>query len=614
MANSFGSLYIGSSSLRNSQNALNTTANNLTNVDTTGYVRQQVLFSDTSYISFATASVSTQQYGLGVTIGDVVHTRDMFLDKSFRNTAAREAFYTSSYEATYEVQTYFQEMEGTQFQEALNDFWTAFNDFGENPGDTTAQNMIIQKASLFVSRSQAIYSGLQTYQKNINTQISDKIDSVNKLANSIYDLNSQIQKIEAGGVETAMDLRDARDQALDDLSALGKISYSEDSNGIVSVKFEDHELVDEGKVYEMGKQVDKVTDFITPYWPNSSDTSKDDYDYVYDFSVDISSELNTDMGSLKALVLARGDEVTNYYDLFHNADGSTMTSEQYQDSIGMSVMENTEAEFDQLVHSIITTINDLFCPNTAQSTTDGNYYDADGTLLYKVDSATTPGTSYLCETDGNAYYDADGNKITVASGTKFLDTNTSPVGADGKLPPEELFTRSGCERYTQVDVYDNLGNKTGSVWTYNEENVNDTSTMYTTASVSVNADLLKTQTQLPHLTQNGSVDQALGEALVAAWSSKSITLSPYDTEPCTFQGFYEKMVNEVATAGNIYSTTSDTMSSAVLYINNQRQQVIGVSTDEELTNMIKYQNAYNAASRYINVITTMIDTIINSMQ
>ena len=123
MANSFGSLYIGSSSLRNHQNAINTTANNLANVGTTGHVRQQVLFTDENYIKFANAAISPQQYGLGVSIGDVVHTRDMFLDKLYRSTSARSAFYETSYEAAYEVQTYLQEMEGKQFQNALKDFW-----------------------------------------------------------------------------------------------------------------------------------------------------------------------------------------------------------------------------------------------------------------------------------------------------------------------------------------------------------------------------------------------------------------------------------------------------------------------------------------------------------
>ena len=85
MANGFGTLFIGVSGLQSSQNALNTTANNLANVDTTGYVRQQVLFTDRNYVTFnETTAVSKQQSGLGVYIGDVIHSRDVFLDRSYR--------------------------------------------------------------------------------------------------------------------------------------------------------------------------------------------------------------------------------------------------------------------------------------------------------------------------------------------------------------------------------------------------------------------------------------------------------------------------------------------------------------------------------------------------
>ena len=81
MANGMGSLYIGSSGLRTSQNALNTTANNLANVDTTGYVRQQVIQADRHYNTFdKNAAISNQQSGLGVSIADVIHSRDIFLD------------------------------------------------------------------------------------------------------------------------------------------------------------------------------------------------------------------------------------------------------------------------------------------------------------------------------------------------------------------------------------------------------------------------------------------------------------------------------------------------------------------------------------------------------
>ena len=64
MANGFGSLWIGTSGLMSASNGLNTTANNLSNVNTKGYVREQVVFEDRTYTKFGTASVSDQRSGL----------------------------------------------------------------------------------------------------------------------------------------------------------------------------------------------------------------------------------------------------------------------------------------------------------------------------------------------------------------------------------------------------------------------------------------------------------------------------------------------------------------------------------------------------------------------
>ena len=97
MANGFGSFYVGSSGLKNSQNALNTTANNMANVNTTGYVRQQVRFQ-TNIISpeiTPTAGTTSQQSGLGVSVSDVAHVRDIFLDKSYRQENGRKGFYST---------------------------------------------------------------------------------------------------------------------------------------------------------------------------------------------------------------------------------------------------------------------------------------------------------------------------------------------------------------------------------------------------------------------------------------------------------------------------------------------------------------------------------------
>lgn len=565
MANGMGSLYIGASGLQNSQNALNTTANNLANVETTGYVRQQVLFSDRDYNTFDKKSaISMQQAGLGVNIADVVHTRDYFLDKYYRTENGRQAFYDATNEAVQEVITSFQELEGTTFQSGMYDFWTAFQEFAKIPDSSVNQNLIIQKGTLFIERAQGIYDNMKSYQSKINLKVSESIDRINELGHTIQKLNLQIQKVEAGKVETAMTLRDERDNALDELSKYAQIDFEETSDGIVKVKLEGVRFVDEVHVFEMGQKVDRMTGFITPTWPHLSDESLGQYTEVFDYSVDISSEMDTDIGILKAQVLARGDHIANYTDV------AGLTADQYNDGAGMSVMLSAQAEFDQLVHGVMTAINDVLSPLTTASFTG-----ADGTVYNNV---------------------------------KIWDEEKGCVGNDGQKPGRELFVRRGMERYTAVE-----GNDGKTYYVYNEEDTTDTSKMYTTYGASINQDLLEAESNLPYLRQNGEVAQSMAEELAAIWENKGLILNPNDTDPCTFEGYYEKFMNGLATKGNVYESVAQSLSGSVTSIENQRQQVIGVSADEELTNMIKYQNAYNAASRYINVISEMLEHIITQL-
>lgn len=585
MANGFGSLFIGVAGLQSSQNALNITANNLSNIDTEGYVRQSVLYADRDYVTLnTTTAISKQQSGLGVKIGDVVHTRDIFLDRSFRTESSRQAFYAATYEAYSEVETYFQEMEGQAFQDALTDFWKSFQTLAEYPDDEIYQNLVIQKAQLFLGRANTVYSGLQSYQYNINTQINDDIKQVNDLGKYINELNIQIQKVEAGDIETAMTLRDARDKALDDLSELVSISYSESANGIVRVSIEGTEFVDETKCYEIGKKVDKITGFVTPYWPYLSDTDKGKYAYVFNFNTDISVDNKNDMGELKGLVLARGDHIANYTDV------EGLDSETYNNTTGMSVMLQAEAMLDQLVHGIVTTLNNVFSPNIDASEA--------------IPALSAPGTTIQVTLADGTTRDIDGN-------TQILDAEHCATGASRKLPPEELFTRIGSERYTTATYED--GGETKTVYLYNEEDPDDMANQYTLISLSVNEVLKRRETELPHLMADGKVDYKMAEELAAVWEKNILSLNPNDPRPCAFKDYYIGMTGEFATSEEIYGSTATQLSGAVQAIDNQRQQVIGVSSDEELTYMIRYQNAYNAASRYINVINEMLEHLITQL-
>ena len=567
MANGFGSLYVGASGLQNAQNAINTTANNLANVDTKGYVRQQVRYADKNYtiLKDSRANVNMQQSGLGVSIGDVVHARDIFLDKTYRQETGRMSFYSARYETATYVEDLMQELNGQQFKQSVSDLWQAFQEVSTKPADSTNQNLVLQKADLLVSRTQKLYSDLQNYQSNINDQIKDDVDRVNTIGNRIYELNLQIQKVEAGGTETAMTLRDERDSLLDELGNYGRIEVTEDATGFTYVDMEGVRFVDENRCYNMGLKAADGTGFYTPYWPQQSDVEKGQYVPVFRLSGEISSETNTDIGSIKSKLLVRGDTYGRREDM--------ASEKSYTNIEGCTLME-VEAELDVLFSRIVKSMNDIYCPNTET-------------------------TSAFTSKDG----------VTYPAGTKILDEENCARGVDGELPPRELFTRIGIDRYTKV-----TGTDGKTYYVYNEEDPDVTSTRYAIGTVTVNSDLKRQITLMPAYKKDGSVDYEMGAKLAAAWEVKDMKLNPYDQKPCTFEEYYDKMVDQLGIEGNTYKSVTETLSGAVSSVDSKRQQVSGVSSDEELSNMIKFQSAYNAASRFMNVISEMTETIVTGLK
>lgn len=609
MANGFGSFYVGNSGLVNAQNAINVTANNLANVDTPGYVREQVRFSDKSYITRVNPTIRTnmQQNGLGVSVSDVAHARDIFLDKAYRRENGRSEFYSSMYNAVAYVEDILQEIDGEEFKQSVADLWKAFQEFGKDPSNSTNQSLILQKSELFLSRTTSVYSDLQKYQENINEEIRDKIDRVNEIGKRVNELNYEIMKVESNGLETAMTLRDERDYLIDELSGYLNIEAKENSTGQVIIKAEGVTFVDEDGFNKIGlrvKESAKGTGFYTPFWGHLSDAAKGETGYtdVFDFSMDISTEYNNDIGSIKALLYARGENYGEYEYL--DTEAQANFSQEFKDKYAYSkiddcVVAETQAEVTYLLHKVILAMNDIMVPNKTMSADE-------------IQAAAGNGATSITA------YDANGKEYQITSSTKILDAENCNVGADKKIPPEELFVRDNCERYTEVTYTDQDGN-TQTLYVYNEEDEYDTNTLYKIGNVSINPDLLKEVTKMPVYRQNGTadrngaVDMSLGTKITAAWQQTSMVIAPDDTVPCNFEDYYDKIIDRLGISGNVYYTASQTMSATVASVDNQRQQVIGVSSDEELTNMIKYQSAYNAASRYITVISEMTDTIVSGL-
>lgn len=603
-----GRLSVGVTGLQTNQYALNTTAHNLTNTQTNGYSRQQVMLTDRTYNTISYRAQGTNQTGLGVVTAKVKQVRDTFADLAYRSEVGRMDYYKSQYEAVSEIETYFGELQGQGYNETLNKFWLSLEELQKEPNSIVTRSSMIATAQNLLERTQDIRSSMITFQRNLNDTIKNQVKKINDLAKAISECNTNIVSAEGSNIQFANDYRDARNAAIDELSGLVKTEIIDNTDGSVEVFIEGQLLVTTGKVYELDtkkitdcdafsadkyKFVDSATDFIVPVW--SMDGSP-----LFNIERLPSTDANTDIGSLKGVLMSRGYFVSNYSDVpvrptkpiaeNFETDAEFQTAmDKYTDDLDQYVQDlqyfnqyvqpytatNLMAQFDVLIHAMMTGINDVLCPNKEVTLADG-------------------------------------------STVRILDEEKAGIGMGqgNEYAGVELFSRKEMPRYTEqtLTYTDTDGTvKTGTVKVYNEEDPSDPLSLYGTGYVQVNPELQKNPSLLPLSRVVGEEAQDVADALLSLWDVKFSTVSPNSLVSCNFKDYYAGMIEDLGDRGFTFNAMAETQQQSVLDIENTRQQVVGVSSDEELSNMIRFQHAYNAASRYINTVSEMIEHLVTTL-
>jgi flagellar hook-associated protein 1 FlgK len=557
-----------------------------------------VSYTDTTYTNTdKTISGYNVQIGDGVKYAECRRVRDQFLDATYREENGRMSYYDTCYSAVLEIEDTLGEFTNSAFKDSLTNLWTSLEELSKSPNDTTNISVLVQKSAAFMENASSVYKSLQEYQNNLNDQVINTINDINSIGKRISELNKEISSIEGNGVENANDLRDERDYLLDTLAGYGNIAYTEDAQGVVSVRFNGTMFITDTNAYEMCYLTDKDTGFVTPYWKQNlmyeydeSGKKVPNYSsaYVFDLTEEVSTANDTDVGSLRALLLARGDHIANYTDLRtdmvsqQKLDSLRISADNYDEEDGYdyynkyisnSIVMNVEAEFDNLINSIVTKINGYLA----------DYCD--------------PKSGYLCNDDGSPIQ-------------MFLKVSDNPYEKVVLTDDEaQQLTAQGKKLY---QIYDENGEKVpNTYWQYIEEDAGRAFSLYNCGNIEINEALVQTPAILGYTREDGSVDYPFANALLEAFQNDGIYLNPNATAPTSFENSYIELVNQLATTGSVFKGLYDFETLSVETAENERQTVIGVSSDEELEHMMMYQNAYNAASRYITVINDMLETLIS---
>jgi flagellar hook-associated protein 1 FlgK len=221
-------LETGARSLAAHQIALETTGHNVANIDTPGYSRQRVDMSPT-----APTDIVVAQLGTGVEAGRIVRIRQESLDLQVRGEASEHGYWESVLGALRAAETAFGDEE-LGLEPSLLDFFAAWQDLTTGPEEMPLRAVLVARAGTLADMFNAASDRLQGIHGIQDEELKGAIAEVNRLSVEIAGLNRDIFRGELSG-QSANDLRDRRDHALDELSRLASITWTENADGRLDV-------------------------------------------------------------------------------------------------------------------------------------------------------------------------------------------------------------------------------------------------------------------------------------------------------------------------------------------------------------------------------------------
>lgn len=246
---------IGIEGLLAAQTSLDTIGHNLANSNTPGYSRQSVLLSAAPTQRFAGRLIGT-----GVRAGEVISVRDMLVDRRILTQRGLLGRLEAKSAALSDIEALMGEPGTGSLSSTISGFFTGVSRLSANPGDPVLRQDALRAGTDMADRFRALETGFQKLRKDANTRLQDQVKQVNALTNDVATLNRAIAAAELDG-SSANDLRDSREETLRQLSNLVDVNIVERQDGSIAVSTRGQILVSSTRAFEIEStsQVDGST-------------------------------------------------------------------------------------------------------------------------------------------------------------------------------------------------------------------------------------------------------------------------------------------------------------------------------------------------------------------
>jgi flagellar hook-associated protein 1 FlgK len=563
----FGSIQMAGNTLQAMDVALQVVNQNISNANTTGYIREEAVLQ-----TAGTQQSGNLLLGTGVEVTAVVQKIDKYLEERIRGTTS-----DSSYVDT--LKSNYTQLEGVlnalsnsnDLSTAMNTFFSSISDILNSPDDVTVRNKAVSNGQTLADDITSMFQQVKSLRSDVNDQIKGMANSINQLTDKIGKLNAQISQMQSSTSSNsdAVGLTDQRLAALTDLAKLVNISTTEQTDGTISVYCGGEYLVSEGN----SRQV-KVTLNSDSYGLNAAKIC----------FVDSGAALKPTSGELRGLIDSR-DEVLGGFLNQLNDFAQTLTYEfnkVYSSGQGLNGYTTLTSQY--AVDDASKALNDAGLTYTPEN---GSFQ----VLVTDTQTGLTTTTTIQIDLNGTS------NDTTLAD---LNDALNNINGISSQILSNGTLKITSDSSDTKIS----FANDTSGVLASLGLNVFFTGTSAGDIGVS------KAVVDDPSLfaASSGGIGADTDNAQILA-NFVDQKLTSHNNE--TVGDMYTNIVADTAQKSSTAASNSTAAATYLSSLQSQESSISGVSLDEEAVKLLIYQKVYQASAKLISTISNLLDSLMN---
>ena len=611
MASTFFGLDIAYTGVQAANAKLNTTANNIANVDTKGYTRQEAtqVASDALRIS--------QSYGMagtGVTVTDINQVRNEFYDVKYWQAQTNLGQYDMKMYYMYQIEDYFTDKDTVEgFEPIFSAMFDSLEEVYKQAGTPSTKTQFIGAAGDLCEYFNAQATNLEKLQLGVNEEIKNKVDEINSIAEQIATLNKQINTIEVNHLR-ANELRDKRNLLIDQLSRIVDVEVREtpiyttpggtEKSGIYTyeVSIAGGQILVQGYEYNTLECVARSAE---------EKVNQSDADGLFEIKWSNTMDFNLYGanlgGELKGLIEVRDGNNEEY---FH---GTTKKVDDNGDGTYTVTIEVPNKDY-------LTDMNKCTLPDSGQLTLVNTKYKYSG---FEFDGTNPPTYTFTIKPDagqaaptifdgkeasvgtkidyqGIPYYQEQMNEWVRIFAKAMNDIEKTAVDEEGN-PAEVLFTAKDKVNGTEIKFDDSLAD--------NKYKSSDSDYYRLTAgNLSINNEMVKDASKFGTTVdiKKGGDAQDVTELLLTVQDDKN----KVNFRGCSAKEFLQCITSDIALSANNAKTFTENYTNINKSVSQTRLSISGVDNDEEALHLVKFQEAYNLSAKVMQIMTEIYDRLI----